>query len=234
MPFNPAAIAASSKTDSDKIIKVMSGSVAVPSVSGVPVVVNLDTALPFTYFKGRYSVDGGATWADFFSFKVDPVDVINSLQDRLDVLGYFITNPPTEPAGTFQILISNFNSSSYTLLYEVMFIAKPGLGVIDTEPTDYGSAYQSGFNYPKIAFDYSVPITIPGGVRQSTTFNHNLGRIPFILPFINSGNRYSLATDTIDAYSEVTIDTNDVIWTISNEGNFFDASYTLDLRIYHD
>lgn len=232
LPEVPAAI---STLDNDKIIGTLEGSMAVGATSPATYTKKENVNLPFSYFYGIYSIDGGTTWLDFNMYHITAGQVDNAIQLPLSISGYFETDPPASPEGTFIISAFNAKGVAYTLLYRVWFIARPDTGSITLGDSEYISAVQSGFNYPKIALIDIEPKTIPAFGAGLHSAVHNLNDIKMVSCFIErEGYRFSQAGDLMDAWSHIKILLNSVDWRIDNSGNPNPINYILHTIVYYD
>jgi len=236
---NPLLLHFSSNIKIDKVLKVASGSFNIAAPTPFPPTEAEDNFATnindTTFFYGIYSTDGGTTWNDFNSSVVE-VTLGFPVFQTCDVWGESI-------AGTFYIKARNWYNylsgvgTARTILWKVALIAKGGQTLVPSiSDTDEILQFSSAFNYQKIKVDDELPITILAGNRDTFDVAHNLNYIPRVRSWVEQSgvmtdSGYSLGGD---AYSSLEINTTNVRYIISNEGNPNPRTFKLFTRVYYD
>jgi hypothetical protein len=245
---HPEKLFFASELQIDKIIMVKSGSFnAAAPTGGVGDITREATSVfntgvdDFTFFFGVFSLDDGVTWNDFNANVVEFVSG-NPVFQTCDVRG------ESRP-GSFTVRATNWynfaagSGTARTVLYKVAIIATDTQGDVEGARSSEILQFSSEYNYQKIAVDDVRTINLAAGARSSFTVNHNLGHVPNMRGFIQDGglvaplNTALLDTGNVaslDSYSNIAMNTTDVVWTISNEGNPNPRTATIYTRIYID
>lgn len=125
-------------------------------------------------FQGIFSVDGGASWNDFGSFKP------NLTTPGQPVLQTVTCRGAVSPTGIFTANATNyydgvhFAGTAYTVQYKVAFLAKDDQGAITPIRTNEILYYNSKYNFQKIFLSSSFA----NNVGVPTTITHSLGYVP--------------------------------------------------------
>jgi hypothetical protein len=245
---NPQNLFFTSQLQIDKIIMVKSGSFGVPAPTGGlgdltrEATASFDTGInDYTFFLGIFSLDGGATWNDFNATVVE-FYAGNPIFQTCDVHGESYSGRFTIRALNWY----NFNSgtgTARTVMWKVAIIAKGDQGNVEGAKSNDILQFSSAYNYQKIFMDDVRTLTLASNERKSTTINHGLGKVPNMRGFIqdptlvaplnvallDTGN-----TSSLDSYSNIAMDANNITWTVSNENNPSGKTVTLYTRIYVD
>lgn len=173
-----------------------------------------------TFVVGIFSVDGGTTWQG-----------MEAEVDHSDNQGA-ITVYAQSKSGSVEIVASNSRSFSapagafvFTVLYKVMLLAKPDTGNVTPQPIGSNVYFDSRKNYQKIAVDTYVTIS---GTNVSTSFSHNLGYIPRVRIFYETGGVLRIRGGITTSRTDIT--TTQV--TVSMSGTY--SNTKLYARIYYN
>jgi len=216
----------SSNIPIDKIIATYTGSfTATISPRNVihPIPTNINDT---TYFQGIFSIDNGTTWNDFGT--TEPIQVFGMSQ-----------------SGVFNVISRNklFGGSQYTVLYKVVLIAKPTQGIIPIQDIGTNTYFNSNLNYQKILSDTTQNFSVSSGGSTILTFDHDLGYVPKIRPFVYTSNltdygtgmyEYcTLQTNIADTVG-IRVTTTKVYVDIDNTPYSNTLSGIIGMRIYYD
>lgn len=210
----------------DQIIGIHSGSFVVTA----PGVFSSTTASdPFTtgfgdscFFQGIFSIDGGGSWNDFGTYRPNLTTPAQPVLQTVTCYGM------VNPSGVFTATAKNWydivhsSSSSYTVQYKVLFIAKETQGIITPIATNEILYYSSKHNYQKYLAANSSSFTSTSG---TTPITHNLGYVPKVRAWFsptstsNNADGISILAGsivTMDNYqyaTNVTVNTTSAVFT---------------------
>lgn len=226
----------------DQIIGITSGtiSVAAPSASDGYKTASQSFAHQFgdsAYFRGVFSVDGGTTWNDFGSQTPDTSGTYPVFQ-TCDCNAYVDSTNLVVTATSYYNNVSG-KGKSYTVNYKVFLLAKNSMSSPIT-PISVSPNFllTSEYNYQKIAFRGSIPLSVSSGSTGSVSVTHGLGYIPKVRAWwfdSASPNTCRPLSSGFIYDPQVRIDTNKVTFYV-DASYFVDPSVsgTIQYRIYYD
>jgi len=186
----------------DQIIGVHTGAFIISAPTAAPGGSPTNASDSFTtgfgdtcLFQGIFSVDGGASWNDFGSYKPNLTTPAQPVLQTVTCRGW------VTPAGVFTAYAENNydlvhgSGVSYVVQYKVAFLAKDDQGAITPLPRSEILNYSSSFNYQKIYIGSSFA---NGG--GATTIAHNLGYVPKVRAWITSSRSSPFPANSLLSY----------------------------------
>jgi len=232
----------------DQIIGYFTGTISVgaPTLAQGKLSVTDPKTHPFgdsVYFRGRFTVDGGATWNDFGAQTPILTGTFPTFQTAdcnatSDASAIYIK-------ATSWYDFSNSTSHAYTFQYEVFAIAKNVMAkpIAPIETAQKLSLFTKN-NYQKIALANSVAISVASGSTGGPTINYDLKKVPTVRAWFFQGTspgvcRPLTPDDTLVNYSQITpqITTSSVQFFVDAGSTFGGAPATvgtIEYRIYYD
>jgi len=187
------------------------------------------------YFRGRFTVDGGATWNDFGA--QTPI-----LTGTFPTFQTAECNATSDASAIYIKAISwydfsNSTSHAYTFQYEVFAIAKNVMAKpIEPIETAQKLSLFTKNNYQKIALANSVAISIANGSAGGPSVTHNLNKYPTVRAwFFDASSPTVCRPIPQDLYIRLD-DPNNVTFYTDQTGAFSGHNVigTIEYRIYHD
>lgn len=194
-------------------------------------------------FKGIWSHDGGASWHEFNNSVIlgDYANGLRTLTVNCELGG--TGGIDSNGGGAYFVDASNYGSSGYTILYKILFLARPDQQNIPTNKLIQALRYSSKYRYMKIFLDSSFNAPTSG----ATPIAHNLGYVPNVsawgLYSINSANGggYNFLPmgggdhgGGFGADQSNTIDTSNITFRVINPAPTFYDFVRIYYRVYLD
>lgn len=245
MAVDPRNFLFNSNYQTDKILRVISssdvGTITTPTNTFGQANVFPTGIAETTLFDASFRLSGGSTRSPMGGYILFD-DSNTDLQGLFNSVTMSIMSEPN------QITVYTNNNSlttSSTIEFDIVLIAKSNQGPVEIEPIDSNFTFDTRQNYLKIAEDDIYPFTAPPtpftavSVTPLTVVDHNLGYIPMTRTYIEYNNKMF---DSRDYYGVggpqlspgISISESSLVLTPYSFVNAGSVSADLHYRIYYD